>query len=72
MLDSVRTRLTVWYTGVLALVLILFSVGVYGLLARQLARRLEGSLYTTLEGTARLLTHEQHAVSYTHLRAHET
>ena len=60
MLDSVRTRLTVWYTGVLALVLILFSVGVYGLLAQQLARRLEGSLYTTLEGTARLLTHEQH------------
>jgi len=36
MLDSVRTRLTLWYTGVLALVLILFSVSVYGLLARQL------------------------------------
>ena len=53
---SVRTRLTLWYTGVLALVLLLFSVGVYGLLARQLYRRLEGSLHTTIEGTARLLT----------------
>jgi two-component system, OmpR family, sensor kinase len=59
MLDSVRLRLTFWYTGVLALVLILFSVGVYGLLARQLHRRLEGSLHTTLEGTARLLTLER-------------
>ena len=53
---SVRTRLTLWYTGVLALVLILFSVGVYGLVAHQLYRRLEGSLHTTIEGTARLLT----------------
>lgn len=59
MLDSVRTRLTLWYTGVLALVLILFSVSVYGLLARQLYRRLEESLYTTIEGTARLLTQER-------------
>ena len=31
----------------------------YGLVARQLYRRLEGSLHTTLEGTARLLTHER-------------
>jgi two-component system, OmpR family, sensor kinase len=59
MLNSIRTRLTFWYTGVLALVLVLFSVGVYGLLARQLHRRLEGSLHTTLEGTARLLTLER-------------
>jgi two-component system OmpR family sensor kinase len=59
MLNSIRLRLTFWYTGVLTLVLILFSVGVYGLLARQLHRRLEGSLHTTLEGTARLLTLER-------------
>jgi heavy metal sensor kinase len=58
MLASVRTRLTVWYTGVLALVLILFSIVVYSLLARQLVRRLEGSLDTAIEGTARLLTQE--------------
>ena len=33
---SIRTRLTLWYTGVLALVLLLFSIGVYSLVARQL------------------------------------
>ena len=38
---SIRTRLTLWYTGVLAVVLLLFSVGVYALLAHQLARRLD-------------------------------
>ena len=31
----------------------------YGLVARQLYHRLEGSLHTTIEGTARLLTHER-------------
>ena len=56
---SIRTRLTLWYTGVLAVVLLLFSVGVYALLAHQLARRLDASLHTTIEGTARLLTLER-------------
>jgi len=34
MFDSVRTRLTLWHTGVLALVLIGFSLAVYALLSR--------------------------------------
>ena len=33
MLDSVRARLAAWHTGALALVLILFCVGVYLLVA---------------------------------------
>ena len=56
---SIRTRLTLWYTGVLAVVLLLFSVGVYALLAHQLARRLDASLHTTIVGTVRLLTLER-------------
>src|SRR5262245_7043851 len=59
MLDSVRTRLTLWYTGVLALALVTFSVGVYLLLAHQLAERLDESLRTALDGTARLFVHEK-------------
>jgi heavy metal sensor kinase len=59
MLDSVRTRLTLWHTGVLALALILFSVGVYALMARKLSGRLDAGLQATLEGTARLFVHEK-------------
>lgn len=49
MLDSVRTRLTLWYVGVLALVLVAFSVGVYSLLARSLNDRFDAGLRLTLE-----------------------
>src|SRR5881409_910856 len=52
MLDSVRTRLTLWYIGVLALVLILFSFGVYVLLGRKLYTDLDNNLETTVDGTA--------------------
>lgn len=58
MVDSVRTRLTLWYTGVLALVLIAFSVGVYALLAGRLYQRLDAGVQTTIEGIARLFVHE--------------
>ena len=54
-----RIRLTLWYTGVLALVLVAFSLGVYTLLARNLYRRLDGSLLSTVEGTALLLAREK-------------
>ena len=59
MFDSMRIRLTLWYTGVLALVLVAFSLGVYTLLARNLYRRLDGSLLSTVEGTALLLAREK-------------
>jgi len=51
MFDSVRTRLTLWYIGVLALVLILFSLGVYMLLARKLYTDLDNNLKATADGT---------------------
>src|SRR3954453_9687431 len=44
MLDSVRVRLTVWYIGVLALVLIVFALLAYWFLARTLSRRTDDSL----------------------------
>ncbi|MCG3163690.1 MAG: Adaptive-response sensory-kinase SasA [Acidobacteria bacterium] len=59
MLDSVRTRLTLWYVGVLALTLVLFSVGVYALVERKLHARLDAGLRTTIEGTTRLFVHEK-------------
>lgn len=58
MFNSVRTRLTLWYTAVLALVLIVFSTGVYYLLADKLDKRLDAEVRTTVEGIARLLVYE--------------
>ncbi len=59
MLDSVRTRLTVWYVGVLALVLIAFSMGVYALHARNLHRRLDMGLRSALQSMAVLFVLER-------------
>lgn len=59
MLDSVRIKLTLWYTGVLAVILLGFSGGVYALMARKLHNRLDDSLRTALEGTARIFVHEK-------------
>ena len=54
MLDSVRTRLTLWYVAGLALVLIPVSVSAYVLLARSLYDRLDARLVSTLQ-TARVI-----------------
>ncbi len=59
MFDSVRMRLTLWYVGVLTVVLVAFSFGVYSLLARKLGGRLDAALQTAGEGAARLLSHER-------------
>lgn len=59
MLDSVRTRLTLWYVGVLALVLLGFSIGVYALLARNLHQRLEAGLRGTTEAIAAMIERER-------------
>src|SRR5215510_1986919 len=59
MLDSIRTRLTLWYVGVLALALIVFSAGVYLLLARNLHRRMDESLRTSSESIALSLVRER-------------
>src|SRR5262249_60756837 len=59
MLDTVRTRLTLWYIGVLALALVVFSIGVYAMMARKLGGRLDAGLKAAMEGTARLFAHEK-------------
>jgi two-component system, OmpR family, sensor kinase len=51
MFDSVRSRLTLWYVGVLALVLVVFSMSVYALLARDFYERLDNDLRTSVEET---------------------
>jgi heavy metal sensor kinase len=50
MFDSVRVRLTLWYTGVLALVLICLAVATYWLVARTTERRTFISLAEISEG----------------------
>ena len=44
MVDSVRTRLTLWYVAVVGVVLVAFSLGVYALLFRVLHARVDESL----------------------------
>src|SRR5262245_14498624 len=59
MLDTVRTRLTLWYVGVLALALVVFSAGVYLLLARNLHLRMDESLRLSSESVAISLVRER-------------
>ena len=44
MLDSIRTRLTLWYTGVLALVLVVLFVITYLVFLRSVQRRMDNDL----------------------------
>ena len=59
MFDSVRTRLTMWYVGVLALALIVFSIVVYLLLERNLNRRMDESLQSSSKSIAISLVRER-------------
>jgi two-component system, OmpR family, sensor kinase len=47
MFDSMRAQLTLWYTGVLALVLVIFAVATYAYLARAARNRTDQSLADT-------------------------
>jgi heavy metal sensor kinase len=58
MIDSVRSRLTLWYVSILAGVLVLFSVGVYGWLSRVLHERLDTNLRALVEVAATSLRHD--------------
>lgn len=58
MFDSVRMRLTTWYVGVLALVLLAFSLGVYLLLAVNLNNRFDAGLQVTLDTVSAMVLHE--------------
>src|ERR1700752_3851877 len=44
MLNSVRARLTLWYTCSLALVLLAFAIAAYSFLAHAISRRTDNSL----------------------------
>jgi len=57
-LDSVRVRLTLWYVGVLALVLIAFSVMVYTLLSRVLYQRVDDGLQSAISVATKSLTND--------------
>jgi two-component system, OmpR family, sensor kinase len=58
MIDSVRTSLTLWYVSILALVLVVFSIGVYSLLSRALHARVDENLRSVIEITIKSLTHD--------------
>lgn len=58
MLDSVRVRLTLWYVGVLALLLISFSVAVYGVMSSILYDRVDAVLSPVVGGTVPMLGKE--------------
>ncbi|HJQ32180.1 MAG TPA: ATP-binding protein [Pyrinomonadaceae bacterium] len=58
MLDSVRVRLTLWYVGVLALVLVGFSMALYALVSRGLYEDLDDGLRLSLETVAVKLVRE--------------
>src|SRR5437016_2672331 len=57
MFDSVRLRLTLWYVGVLGLILVAFSIGLYILIARDLDDRLDAGLRSSLETIAAASQH---------------
>jgi heavy metal sensor kinase len=59
MLESVRARLTVWYTGVLALVLIVFALISYLFLSRTLTERTDDALAEMGRAFAETLRAEQ-------------
>src|SRR5689334_9228063 len=58
MFNSVRSRLTLWYMGVLALVLIAFSIAVYVLISAILYDSLDTELGATIDETGLSLIHE--------------
>lgn len=55
---NVRVKLTLWYVAILAVVLVIFSIGVYSLLGNSLRQRLDGSLRSVNEVAALSLNHE--------------
>jgi heavy metal sensor kinase len=58
MINTVRSRLTLWYVSALALILIAFGVAVYVMLSRALHRRVDEALRSTLEISITSLTHD--------------
>jgi two-component system, OmpR family, sensor kinase len=55
MIDSVRTRLTLWYVAVLAGVLVAFTLGIYLLMTRALHSRVDSGLHHLMSVTQKSL-----------------
>ena len=55
---TLRVRLTFWYVGVLAAILIAFSFGFYSILEQSLRQRLDGSLRSAVQVTELAIQHE--------------
>ena len=58
MRNTLRIRLTLWYVGVLAAVLFIFSGGVYELLEKSFRQRVDSGLASATQVTALALNHE--------------
>ena len=58
MIRSIRGRLTLWYTGVVTVILVILCGGVYGLLARTLWGTLDSRLSASLAQVSTALPHE--------------
>lgn len=57
--DSLRVKLTLWYVGVLALVLVVFSLLVYTLLSRALHQRVDTDLRALIEVAFKSLINDE-------------
>ena len=58
MFDSVRVRLSLWYMGILALLLLAFSAGVYAILWRNFMERADGVLRSVSSAVVSILAKE--------------
>ena len=57
MFDSVRMRMTLWYVGVLSVILIAFSIAIYLFVQRSLLERVDSGLSSTLESVSASFEH---------------
>src|SRR5205085_7736788 len=58
MFDSVRVRITMWFVGILALLLVTFSAGVYYILYRNFLERADGVLHSVSTAITSILQKE--------------
>ena len=72
MFDSVRVRLSLWYTGILALLLLSFSAGVYVILWRNFMERADGVLRSVSSAVVSILGKELSETGLDDLAARDT
>jgi heavy metal sensor kinase len=72
MFDSVRVRLTLWYMGILALLLVTFSAGVYAILWHNFMERADGVLRSVSSAIISILEKELSESGLDELAARET